>query len=161
MLFIFNKLFVRYYSDFSKNHNNSVLIESNKTTKPNTNTESIFNESMIATQPLNLLNEKLYTEPVKFYVNAESDKFIILKENKYKSGIYQWVNLITGYFYIGSSSNLRDKLARYYQDAYIANTLKGNNRIIRALKKYGHSNFSLSILEYCDKDNLIKRTILS
>ena len=38
---------------------------------------------------------------------------------------------------------------------------KSNRPIDRALLKYGFSNFILEILEYCDKNNVIKkRTIL-
>lgn len=97
------------------------------------------------------------SNPVKFYINAKLDKSLIIKENKNKSGIYQWINFVTGDFYIGSSSNLGDRLADYYQDAYITNALKHNNRIVRALNKYGYDNFGVSILEYCDKDQLINR----
>jgi hypothetical protein len=32
--------------------------------------------------------------PIKIYSNAESDKALILKENKNKSGIYMWKNSI-------------------------------------------------------------------
>jgi group I intron endonuclease len=35
--------------------------------------------------------------------------------------------------------------------------VKGSIIIYRALLKYGHSNFSLNILEYCEKDVLIER----
>ncbi len=34
---------------------------------------------------------------------------------------------------------------------------KGASLINRALLKYGYSNFSFSILEYCDKEMVIKR----
>lgn len=57
--------------------------------------------------------------------------------------------------YIGSSVNLRRRFLQYYN----VNYLERNNSMIicRALLKYGYSNFSLTILEYCDpKDCLIR-----
>ena len=44
---------------------------------------------------------------------------------------------------------------RYYNLNRLLKTF--NMRINRALLKWGYSNFSLSILEYCDKEDLIKR----
>jgi len=44
--------------------------------------------------------------PIKIYSNAEADKATIIKENKNKSGIYMWKNLINGKQYIGSAVNL-------------------------------------------------------
>jgi hypothetical protein len=38
--------------------------------------------------------------------NADTDKQKIIKENKGKSGIYMWMNLINGKRYVGSSDNL-------------------------------------------------------
>lgn len=35
--------------------------------------------------------------------------------------------------------------------------MQNNMPIYKALLKYGHSNFSLEILEYCDRDCVIKR----
>jgi len=44
--------------------------------------------------------------PVACYPNADTLKYVILKENKDKVGIYRWVNLINGKTYVGSSGNL-------------------------------------------------------
>ena len=45
--------------------------------------------------------------PVIIYRNADIDKLRIIKDNKGKSGVYRWVNLINGKSYIGSSVDLK------------------------------------------------------
>ena len=59
-------------------------------------------------------------------------------------------------FYIGSAKNLRTRIYSYFQ---LSSLLRGkNNSIIsRALIKYGYSNFSLEVLEYCDVSKLLER----
>lgn len=44
--------------------------------------------------------------PVRTYVNKNNNKYTFYKENSNKSGIYRWINLITGKSYIGSSKSL-------------------------------------------------------
>jgi len=51
----------------------------------------------------------LSLSPVLFYSNADTQKHLILSENKEKSGIYLWTNLINGQRYVGSSNNLRKR----------------------------------------------------
>ena len=85
------------------------------------------------------------------YFNADTQKVQIFKENKGKSGIYMWrgaLNTISGKRYIGSSVNLTQRFYAYYN----ANLLMRDNSMIinKALLKYGYSNFSLEILEYCE-----------
>ena len=104
------------------------------------------------------LNSSIFNEEkktiVKIYNDAYTMKKTILMENKNKAGIYQLINKITGDFYIGQSSNLSARFVKYYSLSY----LNSNNFIIsRALLKYGYSNFSIKILEYCDKSVLLKR----
>jgi len=96
--------------------------------------------------------------PIKIYSNAEADKDKILKENKNKSGIYKWQNLTNGKCYIGSAVNLSDRLQFYYSNLSIENYLKkSKSHIYSALVKHGHCKFSLTILEYCDKEKCIER----
>jgi len=82
--------------------------------------------------------------PIKIYYNAEADKSKILKENKNKSGIYMWKNLINKKKYVGSSENLRTRFYVYFN----TNSLIKNNcmQICSALLKHEFSNFSLEIL---------------
>jgi group I intron endonuclease len=92
------------------------------------------------------------------YSNAEEFKYNIYKENKNKSGIYCWTNIITGSFYIGSSANLTKRLGNYFSPRYLKRELLRNNSIIsKSLLKYGYANFSLDIIEYCELDLLIIR----
>jgi hypothetical protein len=92
--------------------------------------------------------------PVKLYANADLQKQDILINNKGKSGIYRWVNQINGKSYIGSSINIARRMYEYYNSKYL---LSKKTIIYKALLKYGYSNFSLEILEYCDKKDLISR----
>lgn len=89
------------------------------------------------------------------YVNAYSMKKTILKENTGKSGIYMWTNLLTGDIYIGQSPDLSKRFRKYFTISYI----KSRKELIisRALIKYGYANFSVSILEYCDRCDLTAR----
>lgn len=95
-------------------------------------------------------------KPVKYYSDAYAMKLLILKENKNKSGIYRFTNKLNGNFYIGSSINLSNRFTRYFNIAYISK-VKNNLTISRALIKYGYSNFTLEILEYCEIPLLLDR----
>jgi group I intron endonuclease len=94
--------------------------------------------------------------PAVVYENSKLSKKQIMQENQGKCGIYCFSNLINGPTkkYVGSSQNLKRRFQGYYRIKY----LKANfcMRICRALLKYGHENFSLSILEYCSPDKLLE-----
>ena len=89
------------------------------------------------------------------YNDVLSLKKIILEENKGKSGIYMFTNKVTKDFYIGQSKNLYNRFLNYLNPSYLKRT--ENSRIGRSILKYGYSNFSLSILEYCNKVDLTVR----
>lgn len=89
------------------------------------------------------------------FSDADKDKLNILKYVKGKSGIYLWTNKLNGKKYVGSSVDLRRRLLEYYNVNRILNE-KGMP-ISVALLKYGYTNFSLTILEICDKDSLMSR----
>jgi len=76
--------------------------------------------------------------PVVTYTNADTMKESVIKENKGKSGIYIWVNNLTGKSYVGSSVNLGKRFSNYYNYNYLADP-KRNMLIHRALIKYGYS----------------------
>jgi len=94
--------------------------------------------------------------PLKLYENSDLDKQYILKENKGKGGIYMWTNNLNGKQYIGSSVDLSRRLKEYYDTSRLSR-LEGSMAINRALLKYGHSNFKLEIIEYCEPLNVIAR----
>jgi len=109
----------------------------------------------------NFINQKSFSTkvnnsitPIKSYSNADTMKQQILDENREKSGIYRWVNNINGKTYIGRSINIKRRLFNYYSLKF-ANKFK--MIINKALFKYGHSNFSFEILEYCEAKNIISR----
>jgi group I intron endonuclease len=91
------------------------------------------------------------------YNNTDTMKNEIIKENIKKSGVYRWKNNITGDCYIGSSIDLSNRLRLYFRYDIISDTNKGNSIINSALLKYGYSNFSLEILEYCEKEIVLNR----
>ena len=79
----------------------------------------------------------------------------ILKNNKEKSGIYMLTNKVTKKSYIGKSANLRSRFYEYFSPHL--KELTSTSLICKALIKFGYSNFTLSILEYCPKDILAQR----
>jgi len=96
--------------------------------------------------------------PIKTYSNAKAEKTKILKENKNKSGIYKWKNLKNDKCYIGSAEDLSNRLSFYYSCKALKNSFKNSQSYIyNALLKHGHSNFELTILEYCDKKKCLER----
>lgn len=97
--------------------------------------------------------------PALVYTNVESNKKIILSDNKSKAGIYQWSHIESGKIYIGSAVDLSSRLRLYFFKSYL-NRYK-NLYIYNALLSHGHSKFSLTILEYIDISNLSKDEIKS
>lgn len=91
----------------------------------------------------------------KFYSNADSLKLEILNENRDKSGIYMWKNNNSKKFYIGSSVDLKRRFTSYFNINYLVK--ESRLYLHRALLKEGYSAFSLYVLEYCEKENLMDR----
>lgn len=92
---------------------------------------------------------------IKVYVNAFEVRKDIYKENQDKSGIYMFTNKLTSDIYIGQSINLANRFKNYFNLSYLKH--KDNLVISRALIKYGLSNFSITILEYCEISDLVVR----
>jgi len=90
------------------------------------------------------------------YNNADKEKAIAIKNNRKKSGVYKWTHKESGKFYIGSSVNLGQRFASYYTYNWILKHSK-SSIICKSLLKNGYSEFSLEILEYCNKEDTIKR----
>jgi len=95
--------------------------------------------------------------PIKVYSNADLNKVSIIEDNKGEAGVYKWINILTGEFYIGSSINLSKRLKQYYTYSFISSPDRGQSKIYSSILKYGYSNFSLEILEYCEIENTIDR----
>ena len=76
-----------------------------------------------------------------------------------KSGVYKWTNLTDGNSYVGSSVDLGRRFSMYYSEKVLIKELKKkiNSHIYRALLKYGHSKFSLEIIEYCEAEEVVTK----
>lgn len=65
-----------------------------------------------------------------------------------------WTNKLNGKKYVGSYVVLRRRLLEYYN---VNRLLNEKSMPIYVALKYGYTNFSLTILENCDKDSLMYR----
>lgn len=70
--------------------------------------------------------------------------------------IYRWTNIQSGKSYIGSAVNLSKRFHMYYSLKRLL-SCKSISLIYQALLIYGHSQFRLEILEYCEPSNVIAR----
>ena len=68
----------------------------------------------------NNVNSSNYIKPEIIYKNADTQKSLVFKDNKGKSGIYRWVNKENGNTYIGSSVNLGRRLRVYYDFSFLS-----------------------------------------
>ena len=95
-------------------------------------------------------------EPVRLYLNPNLDRNLIGSQNKKRSIIYQWFNLITGKIYIGSAWNGSTRLLSYWTPS----VLRKNYPIYNNLNYYGHSNFVLAILEDLGNSGSISKNLI-
>ena len=85
-----------------------------------------------------------------FFDNVSFEKRQIYKKLRGKSGVYLFINNITNDLYVGSSIVLSRRISSHF---YFVNCTKDTNIILyRAMRKYKLENFSLAILEFCDKN---------
>ena len=85
---------------------------------------------------------KFLTKPVRIY-SPNLNRNLIGVQNRKRTIIYQWMNLINGKIYIGSAWNGSVRLLSYWTPSI----LNRNYPIYNSLNKYGHNNFILAILE--------------
>jgi group I intron endonuclease len=67
--------------------------------------------------------------------------------------IYQITNTVTSDFYIGKTTQPIEK--RYYKHKYNAFNLNCQTYLYRAMRKYGESNFKITIIEQLNDNNLL------
>ena len=89
-------------------------------------------------------------EFIHYFHNVKESKKDIYKKLRKKAGVYVFINNLNNKIYVGSSVNLTSRMANYYY--YYKSDKSPQFFIIRAMKKYGLENFSLGILEICDKN---------
>jgi hypothetical protein len=119
--------------------NNTNLCSTAKPTLPSSN----FNlPAFAAKAPKVFLNPGLERKEISSYLKG-------------KTGIYCFWNKSNGKFYIGSGVVLDRRVNLYFQNSWLMR--HSNMIIVNAILKYGINNFSLIILEFCDKENLLSR----
>ena len=96
-------------------------------------------------------------KPKKVYNSLKKDRVQILKDEKYKSGVYCLINNINGHAYVGSSINLASRIRNYLNNTFLKSKQNINMPIVSALLKYDQSNFTLLILEYVEPESLTIR----
>jgi group I intron endonuclease len=140
-------------TSFNKSKEHFNIIDSTHLTR--------FSNDLIKDSTIMIILKTIYTEnnteaidfPFLMYDNSLLSKNSILKEINNKSGIYCWYCKPSGNMYVGSGQNLRERVGDYYQLAYIRD--REHLPIVRAINKYGMNQFSLIILELCNKQDLI------
>jgi group I intron endonuclease len=101
--------------------------------------------SIFAIKPLGPhinIDPLILNKPVRVY-KPNLDRNLIGIENKNRTIIYQWVNLINGKIYVGSAWNGSSRLLSYFR----LSVLKRNYPIYTSIRHYTHDNFILLILE--------------
>lgn len=118
-----------------------------------------FNKNIIrpySTHNLEEDNTKDFN-PLVVYNNFKEERALVIKEQKYKSGVYCFINKINSHSYVGSSINLATRMKNYLNNAFLKSKQNANKPIVKALLKYGQSNFSLIILEHVKPESLTIR----
>ena len=88
----------------------------------------------------------VFPEGSPSFENPLKSRHQICFDFKDKRGCYLWTHKETGKQYIGSSRNLGLRLIDYYRPGYLKLQSSRGSAISRALVKYGHDSFFLSIL---------------
>lgn len=112
--------------------------------------------SLIAIKPYgpHILPEYL-TQPVRIY-KPNLDRNLIGVENRNRTVIYQWINLINGKLYVGSGWNGSRRLLSYWAPSNLKRILP----IYNSLSYYTHNNFILAILEDLGKTGSVSKEFM-
>jgi group I intron endonuclease len=103
------------------------------------------------------IDPEFLNKTVRIY-KPNLDRNLIGIENKNRTIIYQWVNLINGKMYVGSAWNGSIRLLSYFRPSI----LKRNYPIYNSITHYTHNNFMLVILEDLGKTGSVdKKYMLS
>jgi len=100
--------------------------------------------STSSTDPLPIRNRVIEFTNLDQIVNRKAAKVAL----KGMAGVYAFVNNITGAVYIGSSNNIGNRLVSHL----VSNNT--NERLLRALNKYGLENFTFAVVEIFSVDRI-------
>lgn len=174
LLVYLSKLLFKNKSNEQDSENNNLNSSSNSNYENNPNSgpeqdpededfikKTIKNKNLITVNPKQIFIQKyllnstmLKSTQVSNIYNLYLDKEVFLKEFKNKSGIYLIHNNVNGKQYIGSAMDLSKRLATYY----FPSRLSDNRYISKSILKYGHSNFSVVILDILGTTGLHTKT---
>ena len=74
---------------------------------------------------------------------------------RFKSGVYMFINMVSGKRYIGSSVDIYNRI---HEHVHNLNNNKAHNKHLQASwNKYGEDAFHYGILEYCKEDVQFER----
>ena len=89
------------------------------------------------------IKPQFLNNPKRIYEKPHYNRNLIGSDNRKRSIIYQWLNLITGKIYIGSAWNGSTRLLSYWTPSF----LRRKYPIYHNINYYGIHNFTLAILE--------------
>lgn len=95
------------------------------------------------------------SQPVRVY-QPNLNRNLIGVENRGRTVIYQWFNLINGKLYVGSAFSGSKRILCFWT----ASVLKKNLAINNSLSFYTHNNFVLAILEDLGKTGSVSKKFL-
>ena len=101
------------------------------------------------------IEPKILNKPVRIY-KPNLDRNLIGIENKNRTIIYQWINLINGKMYVGSAWNGSSRLLSYFRASFLIR----NYPIYNSITRYTHNNFMLVILEDLGKTGSVDKNYM-
>lgn len=97
----------------------------------------------------------ILNKPVRIYTpNLDRNKIGV--DNRQRTVIYQWINLINGKMYVGSAWNGSVRLLSYWTSS----VLNRNLPIYASIRHYTHNNFILVILEDLGRTGSVSKNIM-
>ena len=96
-----------------------------------------------------------FNDPVRIY-KPNLNRNLIGIENRKRTVIYQWINLINGNIYIGSAWNGSQRLLSYWTPS----VLNRKYHVSNSISYYTHSNFILGILEDLGKTGSVTKEFM-
>lgn len=97
-----------------------------------------------------ILSMLIWTE---YYRGLAQKQFPIILGTKTKTGIYKITNLQTDECYIGQSKDVYKRFCQHCKCGLGIDTPQ-NNKLYKAMQKYGLQNFSFQLLQECPADQL-------